>query len=104
MSSKFLPVAQLRLRNDRNFGCGLGSRGYMLMIPPSCSIVILVCFLMKVTLWGECQQKNVWLFFYSMTTPDWAAIPLGAGTRKVIRDGMMVPFERGDVLSRHANG
>jgi len=27
-----------------------------------------------------------------MTTPDWAAIPLDAGTRKVIRDGMMVLF------------
>lgn len=39
---------------------------------------------------------------YGITTPDWAALPLDAGTRKVISDGMIVLFERGDLLSRHA--
>lgn len=38
---------------------------------------------------------------YGITTPDWAVIPLDAGTRKVISDGMMVLFERGNVLSSH---
>jgi hypothetical protein len=49
---------------------------------------------------GRCLPKNVWLFVYGMTTPDWAAIPLDAGTREVLRDGMIVLFEREDVLSR----
>jgi hypothetical protein len=40
---------------------------------------------------------------YGITTPDWAALPLDAGTRQVISDGMVVLFERGDVLSRHTN-
>lgn len=39
---------------------------------------------------------------YGITTPDWAATPLDAGTREVILDGMMVLFERGILLSRHA--
>jgi hypothetical protein len=51
---------------------------------------------------GRCLPKNVWLFVYGMSTPDWAAIPLGAGTKEVMRDGMIVLFERGDLLSRHA--
>jgi len=38
---------------------------------------------------------------YGLTTPDWAALPLDAGTERVIRDGMIVLFERGDLLSRH---
>jgi len=36
-----------------------------------------------------------------MTTPDWAALPLEAGTEEVIRGGMTVLFERGDLLSQH---
>jgi hypothetical protein len=48
------------------------------------------------------QQKSVWLFVYGMTTPDWAATPLDAGTREVILGGMIVLFERGVLLSRHA--
>lgn len=36
-----------------------------------------------------------------ITTPDWAAIPLDAGTREVILGGMIVLFERGILLSRH---
>ena len=39
---------------------------------------------------------------YGITTPDWAATPLDAGTREVISDGMIVLFERGILLSRHA--
>lgn len=38
---------------------------------------------------------------YGITTPEWAAVPLDAGTRRVISDGMMVLFERGNLLSRH---
>jgi predicted nucleotidyltransferase len=37
---------------------------------------------------------------YGITTPDWAAIPLDAGTRQVMLGGMTVLFERGNVLSR----
>jgi uncharacterized protein len=36
-----------------------------------------------------------------ITTPEWAAIPLDAGTHRVISDGMTVLFERGNLLSRH---
>ncbi|HSL47236.1 MAG TPA: nucleotidyltransferase domain-containing protein [Anaerolineales bacterium] len=39
---------------------------------------------------------------YGITTPDWATMPLDAGTHKVIADGMIVLFERGMLLSRHA--
>jgi predicted nucleotidyltransferase len=39
---------------------------------------------------------------YGITTPDWAATPLDAGTREVISGGMIVLFERGMLLSRHA--
>ena len=38
---------------------------------------------------------------YGITTSDWAAMPLDAGTREVLRGGMIVLFERGDLLSRH---
>jgi predicted nucleotidyltransferase len=40
---------------------------------------------------------------YGFTTPDWAAVPLDAGTEEVMRGGMIVLFERGDLLSRHTN-
>ena len=39
---------------------------------------------------------------YGITTPDWAVTPLDAGTREVISGGMIVLFERGILLSRHA--
>ena len=39
---------------------------------------------------------------YGITTPDWAAVPLDAGTREVMLGGMIVLFERGMLLSRHA--
>ena len=38
---------------------------------------------------------------YGISDERWAALPLDAGTRQVISDGMRILFERGDVLSRH---
>ena len=38
---------------------------------------------------------------YGITTPDWAATPLDAGTQRVLHDGMIVLFERGNLLSQH---
>jgi uncharacterized protein len=38
---------------------------------------------------------------FGITVPDWAAIPLDAGTRQVILGGMIVLFERENLLSRH---
>jgi hypothetical protein len=48
---------------------------------------------------GRCLPKSVWLFVYGMTTPDWTATPLDAGTREVILGGIIVLFERGKLLS-----
>ena len=39
---------------------------------------------------------------YGITSPEWAALPLDAGTERVLRDGFMVLFERGNLLSQHA--
>lgn len=41
---------------------------------------------------------------YGLTISDWAAAPLDAGTREVMRGGILVLFERGNLLSQHANG
>ena len=38
---------------------------------------------------------------FGLTDESWAASPLDAGTRSVILDGIVVLFERGDLLSRH---
>ncbi len=38
---------------------------------------------------------------YGITDKRWAAIPLDAGTRQVICDGIRVLFERREILSRH---
>jgi predicted nucleotidyltransferase len=38
---------------------------------------------------------------YGLTDERWAAMPLDAGTRQVIADGMRVLFERENILSRH---
>lgn len=38
---------------------------------------------------------------YGITTPDWGVAPLDAGTQEVIRGGMSVLFERGNLLSQH---
>jgi len=59
---------------------------------------------MKTKFWGKYLPKNVWLFVYGMTTADWAVPPLDAGTERVIRDGMVVLFEQGNLLSQHERG
>ena len=38
---------------------------------------------------------------YGITDERWVSIPLNAGTRQVISDGMQILFERGNILSRH---
>jgi predicted nucleotidyltransferase len=59
--------------------------------------------------YGKLTSLRVWYqngpeVEYGITTPDWAATPLDAGTRRVISDGMIVLFEQGILLSRHAKG
>ncbi len=56
--------------------------------------------------YGKLISSRIWYrnkpeVEYGITTPDWAATPLDAGTRKVIGDGMIVLFERGVLLSQH---
>ena len=56
--------------------------------------------------YGKLTSLRVWYqngleVEYGITTPDWAAIPLDAGTQRVISDGMIVLFERGNLLNRH---
>ena len=38
---------------------------------------------------------------YGITTSAWAALPLDPGTQEVISAGMIVLFERGNLLSQH---
>ena len=57
--------------------------------------------------YGELISIRVWYqngveVEYGITTPDWAALPLDAGTQEVMRGGMIVLFERGNLLSRYA--
>jgi predicted nucleotidyltransferase len=57
--------------------------------------------------YGKLTSLRVWYrngveVEYGLTTPDWAASPLDAGTREVIQGGMILLFERGDLLSQHA--
>ena len=57
--------------------------------------------------YGKLTSVRVWYqngmeVEYGFTTPDWVSIPLDAGTERVIRDGMIVLFERGNLLSQHA--
>jgi predicted nucleotidyltransferase len=56
--------------------------------------------------YGKLTSLRVWYqngieAEYGFTAPDWAEIPLDAGTQEVIHGGMSVLFERVDVLSRH---
>jgi len=56
--------------------------------------------------YGKLTSLRVWYqngreVEYGITTPDWAAIPLDEGTRRVIEDGMIVLFEQGNLLSQH---
>lgn len=59
--------------------------------------------------YGKLTSVRVWYqngieVEYGFTTPDWAATPLDAGTQRVLRDGMRVLFERGNLLSQHGQG
>lgn len=40
---------------------------------------------------------------YGIARPHWAALPLDAGTARVLQDGFVVLFERGNLLSQHNN-
>jgi hypothetical protein len=56
--------------------------------------------------YGKLTSARVWYqngleVEYGITAPDWAAAPLDAGTSRVISDGMIVLFERGNLLSRY---
>lgn len=56
--------------------------------------------------YGKLTSLRVWYqngpeVEYGLTTPAWAAAPLDEGTRRVISDGMLVLFERGNLLSRY---
>ncbi len=56
--------------------------------------------------YGKLASIRVWYengveVEYGITGPDWAALPLDAGTQEVIRGGMIVLFERGNLLSRN---
>ena len=57
--------------------------------------------------YGRLQSLRVWYkngveVEYGITEPDWASVPLDPGTREVILGGMVVLFERGMLLSKHA--
>ena len=59
--------------------------------------------------YGKLTSVRVWYqngveVEYGFATPDWAATPLDAGTERVIRDGMVVLFEQGNLLSQHERG
>lgn len=59
--------------------------------------------------YGKLTSIRVWYqngleVEYGITTPDWAALPLDPGTQRVLGGGMMVLFERGNLLSQHATG
>ncbi len=55
--------------------------------------------------YGKLTSLRVWYHNgmeveYGFTTLDWAATPLDAGTQEVIRGGLVILFERGNLLSR----
>ena len=59
--------------------------------------------------YGKLTSVRVWYqngmeVEYGFTTPDWAAPPLDAGAQRVLRDGMKVLFEQGNLLSQHGQG
>ena len=56
--------------------------------------------------YGKLTSLRVWYqngaeVEYGITTPDWAAAPLDEGTQEVMLGGMLVLFERGNLLSRY---
>ncbi len=59
--------------------------------------------------YGRVRSLRVWYnsgleVEYGFTTESWVAMPLDAGTRQVMMDGMRVLFERAPILSRHLPG
>ncbi len=59
--------------------------------------------------YGRVTSLRVWYddgreVEYGFAKPEWAAPPLDKGTRRVIRDGMRILFERARILSRAAGG
>jgi len=60
----------------------------------------------KVEDYGKLTSLRVWYesgleVEYGFTTRDWAEVPLDAGTRRVIDDGMRVLFEKERLLTPH---
>jgi predicted nucleotidyltransferase len=58
--------------------------------------------------YGRITSVRVWYddgreVEYGIGAAEWAEDPLDEGTRRVIRDGMRILFERGKILSRHLN-
>ena len=56
--------------------------------------------------YGKLTSLRVWYrngleVEYGITGEEWIAEPLDAGTRRVIEDGMVVLFERGEILGPH---
>ncbi len=56
--------------------------------------------------YGKVTSLRIWYLDgpeveFGITTPDWAVMPLDAGTKQVIEDGMVVLFERSALLSPH---
>jgi predicted nucleotidyltransferase len=55
-------------------------------------------------LYGKCTSLRVWYdedieVEYGFVDESWAALPVDAGTRKIVSDGMKVMFERRPLLS-----
>ena len=56
--------------------------------------------------YGRLTSLRVWYrngleIEYGLTDERWTAVPLDAGTQRVIGEGMRILFERGNLLSRH---
>jgi predicted nucleotidyltransferase len=54
--------------------------------------------------YGKVTSLRVWFednveIEFGFTTPDWAALPVDEGTRRVVTEGMQVLFERSTLLS-----
>jgi predicted nucleotidyltransferase len=58
----------------------------------------------KTEVYGKCTSLRVWYdegmeVEYGFVDESWAALPVDAGTRKIVSDGMKVMFERKPLLS-----
>ncbi len=54
--------------------------------------------------WGKVTSVRVWYkngyeVEFGITTPDWAAVPLDAGTERVLTDGHKIIYEEINLLS-----